>query len=92
MADREIDWGGLSPNDFDRESRRLCREGDRAKAAAKPVRVVSEEEAKLDRMGAQAYDDHLRSLGVDRGIPELSLSDAMARERKRRADGGGANG
>ena len=59
-----------------------------AKARAKPVvRELSEAEQQLNKMDSVEYKKFLQSIGINSRL-DVTQSDAMKHERKRRADGG----
>ncbi len=77
--------------EFARVSSYLCRLGDmeRRRQASVPIvpREVSEEQQRLDAMDSAEFESYLASIGINSRL-DVTLSDAMKRETKRRANGG----
>ena len=91
-ADAEVKFAArlatVSDQEFNQIKRYLCNLGDRAKREAKPTqREMSDQEQLLNKMDSAEYVGFLKSIGINSKL-DVTLTDAMKRERKRRADGG----
>ena len=84
----QVQVSRLSNFEFDQWKRVEIARAESAKARAKPVlRELSEAEQRLNKMDSAEYVGFLKSIGINSRL-DVTLSDGMKRERKRRADGG----